>query len=50
MAPFLAGIGWLTAVGFAGPPYGQLRPGGTLAVQAAVVLAAAAAAGPEPAW
>src|SRR6266516_3860289 len=45
VAPLLAGIGWITAVGFAGPPYGQLRPGGPLAVQAAVVLAATALAG-----
>jgi two-component system, OmpR family, sensor histidine kinase KdpD len=45
VAPLLAGIGWLTAVGFAGPPYGQLRPGGPLAVRAAVVLAATALAG-----
>jgi hypothetical protein len=26
VAPLLGGIGWLTSVGFAGPPYGQ-RPG-----------------------
>ncbi len=45
VAPLLAGIGWLTAVGFAGPPYGQLRPGGPLAVHAAVVLAATVLAG-----
>jgi len=45
VAPLLAGIGWLTAVGFAGPPYGQLRPGGALAAHAAVALAAAALAG-----
>jgi len=45
VAPLLAGIGWLTAVGFAGPPYGQLRPGGAPAVHAAVVIAASALAG-----
>jgi signal transduction histidine kinase len=45
VAPLLAGIGWLTAVGFAGPPYGQLRPGGAAAVHAAVVVAASALAG-----
>jgi two-component system sensor histidine kinase KdpD len=45
VAPLLAGIGWLTAVGFAGPPYGQLRPGGAAAVHAAVVIAASALAG-----
>jgi len=45
VAPLLAGIGWLTAVGFAGPPYGQLRPGGAPAVHAAVVITASALAG-----
>ena len=45
VAPLLAGIGWLTAVGFAGPPYAQLRLGGPAAARAAVVLAAAALAG-----
>jgi two-component system sensor histidine kinase KdpD len=45
VAPLLAGIGWLTAVGFAGPPYGQLRPGGAPAVHAAMVIAASALAG-----
>jgi two-component system sensor histidine kinase KdpD len=38
-------IGWLTAVGFAGPPYAQLRPGGPLAAHAVVVMAATALAG-----
>ncbi len=41
----LAGIGWLTAVGFSRPPYGQLRPTGTAAVDAAIVVAASALAG-----
>jgi two-component system, OmpR family, sensor histidine kinase KdpD len=36
----LAGIGWLTAVGFARPPYGQLRLAGAAAVHAAIVLGA----------
>jgi signal transduction histidine kinase len=45
VAPLLGAIGWLTAVGFAGPPYGQLRPHGPLAVQAAVVMAACALGG-----
>jgi two-component system sensor histidine kinase KdpD len=36
----LAGIGWLTAVGFSRPPYGQLRPGGTAAAHAAIVIGA----------
>src|SRR5580658_9812554 len=34
----LAGIGWLTAVGFSRPPYAQLRPTGPAAVHAAVVI------------
>jgi two-component system, OmpR family, sensor histidine kinase KdpD len=41
----LAGIGWLTAVGFSHPPYAQLRPTGTAAGHAAIVLAASALAG-----
>jgi two-component system sensor histidine kinase KdpD len=41
----LAGIGWLTAVGFSRPPYAQLRPTGPAAVHAALVLAASALAG-----
>jgi two-component system, OmpR family, sensor histidine kinase KdpD len=44
-AVFLAGIGWLTAVGFSRPPYAQLRPTGPAAAHAAVTLAAAALAG-----
>jgi two-component system sensor histidine kinase KdpD len=44
-APLLAGIGWLTAVGFSRPPYSQLRPTGPAAVHAAIVLAACALAG-----
>src|ERR1700689_5234807 len=40
VAPLLGAIGWLTSVGFAGPPYGQLRPTGPLAVQAVVVMGA----------
>src|SRR5215472_2812843 len=34
----LAGIGWLTVVGFSGPPYAQLRPAGPAAGHAAVVV------------
>ena len=45
VAPLLGAIGWLTAVGFAGPPYGQLRPTGPLAVQAVAVMAACAVGG-----
>jgi two-component system, OmpR family, sensor histidine kinase KdpD len=36
----LAGIGWLTAVGFSRPPYGQLRPTGAAAGHAAIVVGA----------
>jgi len=36
----LAGIGWLTVVGFSRPPYAQLRPTGPAAVRAAVVVGA----------
>ncbi len=38
----LAGIGWLTVVGFSRPPYAQLRPTGPAAVHAAVVIAVTA--------
>ena len=41
----LAGIGWLTTVGFSRPPYAQLRPTGPAAVHAAVVIGACALAG-----
>jgi two-component system, OmpR family, sensor histidine kinase KdpD len=34
----LAGIGWLTVVGFSRPPYAQLRPTGPAAAHAAVVV------------
>jgi two-component system sensor histidine kinase KdpD len=40
----LAGIGWLTAVGFSRPPYGQLRPGGAAAAHAGIVLGVSALA------
>ena len=39
----LAGIGWLTVIGFSRPPYAQLRPAGPAAVHAAVVLGVSAA-------
>jgi signal transduction histidine kinase len=45
VAPLLGAIGWLTAVGFAGPPYGQLRPTGPLALHAVAVMAACAVGG-----
>ncbi len=38
-------IGWLTVIGFSRPPYADLRPAGTLAAEAAVVLAGCALAG-----
>jgi len=41
----LAGIGWLTAVGFSRPPYAQLRPTGPAAAHAAIVIGATALAG-----
>src|ERR1700685_4257618 len=41
----LAGIGWLTTVGFSHPPYAQLRPTGTAAAHAAIVIGASALAG-----
>ncbi len=41
----LAGIGWLTAVGFSRPPYAQLRPTGPAALHAAIVIGATALAG-----
>jgi two-component system sensor histidine kinase KdpD len=40
----LAGIGWLTVAGFSRPPYAQLRPTGTAAGHAAVVVSATALA------
>jgi two-component system, OmpR family, sensor histidine kinase KdpD len=40
----LAGIGWLTVVGFSRPPYAQLRPTGTAAAHAAIVVGATALA------
>ena len=41
----LAGIGWLTAVGFSHPPYAQLRLTGPDAVRAAIAVGASALAG-----
>src|SRR5215469_2860049 len=40
----LAGIGWLTVIGFSRPPYAQLRPTGTAAGHAAIVVGATALA------
>jgi two-component system sensor histidine kinase KdpD len=37
-AVLLAGIGWLTVIGFSRPPYAQLRPTGTAAGHAAIVV------------
>jgi two-component system, OmpR family, sensor histidine kinase KdpD len=39
-SPVIGVIGWLTAVGFSGPPYAELRPTGPVAAQAAVAMAA----------
>jgi two-component system, OmpR family, sensor histidine kinase KdpD len=41
----LAAIGWLTAIGFSRPPYAQLRPTGTAAADAAILIGASALAG-----
>ena len=41
----LAGIGWLTVIGFSRPPYAQLRPTGPAAAHAAVVLGVSVLAG-----
>jgi two-component system sensor histidine kinase KdpD len=41
----LAGIGWLTTVGFSHPPYAQLRLTGTIALHAAIVIGASALGG-----
>jgi two-component system, OmpR family, sensor histidine kinase KdpD len=38
-APVLCTIGWLTVVGFSGPPYAELRPTGPAAAEAAVAMA-----------
>src|SRR5215471_11008051 len=40
----LAFVGWLTALGFSHPPYGQLRSGGPYAGRAAIAMAACALA------
>ncbi|MGE5290163.1 MAG: DUF4118 domain-containing protein [Micromonosporaceae bacterium] len=45
VALLMAVIGWLTAVGFSGPPYADLRPAGTLGVHAATAIGACALAG-----
>jgi two-component system, OmpR family, sensor histidine kinase KdpD len=41
----LAGIGWLTTVGFSHPPYAQLRLTGAIAIHAAIVIGASALGG-----
>ena len=41
----LAGIGWLTTVGFSRPPYAQLHLTGTIAIRAAIVIGASALGG-----
>src|SRR6516162_7786029 len=49
-AVLLAGIGWLTVIGFSRPPYAQLRPTGPVAAHAAVVLGVSALAGAGLGW
>jgi two-component system sensor histidine kinase KdpD len=49
-APPMAAIGWLTAVGFSGPPYGDLRPGGPLAVHAVAVMGGTALIAAGAGW
>jgi two-component system sensor histidine kinase KdpD len=41
----VAGIGWLTTVGFSRPPYAQLHLSGTIATRAAIVIGASALGG-----
>jgi two-component system sensor histidine kinase KdpD len=41
----LAGIGWLTTVGFSRPPYAQLHLTGAIATRAAIVIGASALGG-----
>jgi two-component system sensor histidine kinase KdpD len=41
----VAGIGWLTTVGFSRPPYAQLHLTGTIATRAAIVIGASALGG-----
>ena len=45
VAPVLGTIAWLTVTGFSRAPYAHLRPASTLALQAAIVIAACTAAG-----
>src|SRR5580693_394355 len=45
VAPVIAGIGWLTVVGFSHAPYAQLQPGGRHGLIAAAVVGGCAAAG-----
>lgn len=45
VAPLVGVAGWFTVVGFSRAPYAQLRPAGTPAVHAAVVVAACSLAG-----
>ncbi len=45
VAPVLGVIGWLTVAGFSRAPYAQLRPTGSLALTAALVIAGCTLAG-----
>jgi two-component system sensor histidine kinase KdpD len=49
-ALFMVGAGWLTAAGFSGPPYAQLRLGWHSGARAALVLSLAALAGIGIGW
>jgi two-component system, OmpR family, sensor histidine kinase KdpD len=49
-AALIAGIGWLTVVGFSRPPYAQLRLTGSIATDAAIALGTSALAGAGLGW
>ena len=49
-AALIAGIGWLTVVGFSRPPYAQLRLTGSVARDAAIALGITVLAGATAGW
>jgi two-component system, OmpR family, sensor histidine kinase KdpD len=49
-AALIAGIGWLTVVGFSRPPYAQLRLTGSVAEDAAIALGITVLAGAAAGW
>ena len=49
-AGLIAGIGWLTVVGFSRPPYAQLRLTGSVARDAAIALGTSSLAGAGLGW